>query len=522
METEPPKAKKQKAPSLDILNLTKMGNALPSDIQKDRPIRAAKSRLKKDPAPRAVDSPPHQGFAHIMTNKLATFTFSPTFSTDPLQCNENLENPAPLPLEQDLECTQVMTPLVPTSVAATGFTTPTKPQAVRSTEEVLNKVSETLLLEISNSTLGLMVDAKPAFGLGDQLPCKDQPTFRAAFDMWLDDIKTEEVVAQFTSPECLDRQKDISPLNRWMVCVEHRMTRQTFHSAIQYLDIFLTNFDFGQDNVQLIGVAALLVSLKINETNHYPVAFLVEFMWDEEAMSPEENQRNLEQAKRFLLKYECKLMKLMKWNVMLPTSIDFLRHSLQFAMLFEGKTCSERLSAPLYDSRDERGNDTVFHQKFDTLLFAQAAAILDKAAIDYHSLPFLGSQLAAAAFWMVYPKDGSSGACWQLTLEYQEQLLLAATGYSLDQLGECFQFLDNYFSSPEDVYSILDCEMMQEVIQKHASEDIDFKLEEHQIPCLMSAADYGTRESKLTLDNVLAERATKAGASHVLSAWMYS
>lgn len=48
------------------------------------------------------------------------------------------------------------------------------------------------------------------------------------------------------------------------VCVEHRMTRQTFHSAIQYLDIFLTNFDFGQDNVQLIGVAALLVSLKIN------------------------------------------------------------------------------------------------------------------------------------------------------------------------------------------------------------------------------------------------------------------
>jgi hypothetical protein len=32
-------------------------------------------------------------------------------------------------------------------------------------------------------------------------------------------------------------------------------------------------------------------------------------MWDEEKMTPEENQRQIDQAKRFLLKYECKLMK---------------------------------------------------------------------------------------------------------------------------------------------------------------------------------------------------------------------
>jgi hypothetical protein len=42
------------------------------------------------------------------------------------------------------------------------------------------------------------------------------------------------------------------------------MMRQTFYSATQFLDIFLSNFDFSQENVQLVGVAALLVSLKIN------------------------------------------------------------------------------------------------------------------------------------------------------------------------------------------------------------------------------------------------------------------
>lgn len=41
-------------------------------------------------------------------------------------------------------------------------------------------------------------------------------------------------------------------------------------------------------------------------------------MWDEEAMSPEENQRNLEQAKRFLLKYECKLMKVLGCRSLMP------------------------------------------------------------------------------------------------------------------------------------------------------------------------------------------------------------
>ena len=68
---------------------------------------------------------------------------------------------------------------------------------------------------------------------------------------------------------------------------------------------------------------------------------------------------------------------------------------------------------------------------------------------------------------------------------------------------------------------MLDSEIMQDVIQKHAIDSLDFKLEEHQIPCLMSPGDYGNM-TYLKVDNILAERAKKAGKSHALSAWQYS
>ncbi len=126
-------------------------------------------------------------------------------------------------------------------------------------------------------------------------------------------------------------------------------------------------------------------------------------------MTPQENQANIDFAKKFLLKYEFKLMKLMDWNVMLPTPLDFLRHSFQFAALFEGSLYNSDLPDMLFDSRYERGADTVLHQKYDTMMFAQAAAIIDRAVMDYHSLNFLGSQIAAAVFWMIYPKRGPKG-----------------------------------------------------------------------------------------------------------------
>lgn len=92
---------------------------------------------------------------------------------------------------------------------------------------------------------------------------------------------------------------------------------------------------------------------------------------------------------------------------MLPTPLDFLRHAFQYAALFEGNSVNNPLPEMLYDCRKEKGFVTVLHQKYDTMLFAQAASMLDRIVVDYDSLSFPGSQLAAAVFWKVYPKKST-------------------------------------------------------------------------------------------------------------------
>ncbi len=190
---------------------------------------------------------------------------------------------------------------------------------------------------------------------------------------------------------------------------------------------------------------------------------------------------------------------------MLPTAIDFLRHSFQFAALYTQSEDMTPLPEMLYESREEQGNDTVLHQRFDTMLFAQACSILDRAVIDYQSIEFLGSQLAAGVFWKTYGLENP--------VEIREKILAVATGYSLDQLKDCLEFLEPYGSPTFAEYTeILQGEVMVEVIQKHAVDMQYFRLEEHQTPCVMSPADY---------DHILATRAQRAGKAHVMSHWQF-
>ena len=205
-----------------LTNFATLKNALPQGeigviASGNRPVKVAKSRkLKssKKEAPAAISS------FNFAQNMIPSFAFTST-KLDPLQCHEKLEDPTLLQAtniyETERELTQFFYPLVQTSVVATSAATPVKTTGIRSIEEVLNKVSETLLLQISNSTLGLMIDAKPAFQIRNTLCPEDVPCFNSSFDMWLNDVETEELISQYVSPDCLDRHKDITSLNRWMV-----------------------------------------------------------------------------------------------------------------------------------------------------------------------------------------------------------------------------------------------------------------------------------------------------------------
>jgi hypothetical protein len=70
-----------------------------------------------------------------------------------------------------------------------------------------------------------------------------------------------------------------------------------------------------EENAQLIGATSLLIALKIHvltlltkECINMKVDSLVEYLFDETSTS-EQNNKNLEDAKKFLLNYEYKFLK---------------------------------------------------------------------------------------------------------------------------------------------------------------------------------------------------------------------
>ena len=101
------------------------------------------------------------------------------------------------------------------------------------------------------------------------------------------------------------------------------------------------------------------------------------------------------------------LLKMMSWNVMLPTCIDFLLRYFQYASF-----CSpieiRPLSSYLIASNVVVSDEQVLVRRFDPMCFAKAASMLDQAVSDYDSLKFSNSILAASAFWYSYPQHNSN------------------------------------------------------------------------------------------------------------------
>lgn len=223
-------------------------------------------------------------------------------------------------------------------------------------------------------------------------------------------MERESKFLALINPDCLEDHTTITATSRWIilnwireVVVEHKLTRLSFYAAVQFLDIFLSQESFEEDRLQLIAVTALLVALKSYEVEQLTIEVLVQFLWDEQNCTPLENFKQKEAATRFLLKYEFKLVKIMKCDLLYPNALDFLRHAYQFATLHTPMV-QEPIPLMLFDSRTETSSNSVLHPQYNTMAFVKAADILDKVIMDVVSLNFAPSLLAAAVFWKTYPR----------------------------------------------------------------------------------------------------------------------
>jgi hypothetical protein len=222
--------------------------------------------------------------------------------------------------------------------------------------------------------------------------------------------------------------------------------------------------------------------------------------------------------------------------VYLPTPLDFLRQGFQNSCIIFKNFASKEIPEYLYDSRCELSANTMMHPKFDGMIFARAASILDKAVADYGSLHFSASILAAAALWIFFDEIDINDAAYQRLkkletfhdygikckdskVKYRNILSIATTGYRYEVIESCVNFLEPY--PPCNIEDIVGSAEMIEWIKKWREQNSLFRVEEDLIPCYLEREDYGT--AILIIDGILRNRAYKNGVGHVDSqSWIYS
>lgn len=386
----------------------------------------------------------------------------------------------------------------------TASNQPLAPLCYDSVNEKLENISnpELVAQKLKRAVHDKIIDIDPtdAFELEFELSPIEVPLFNSLCSVWIDSIDREKQVAKITSPNCLLKvRNEITVMDRWRVlnwireiCCDNRLTRTTFQASILYLDGMLEAFECHKSGLQLIAVAALLIATKLHDTLNFTVESLMEFIWNEDETDIQ-NRILVQDAIKFVIKYEHKFTMHHHWNIFVPIPIDFLRHSFHFAALKEDIQQFEPFPDGFYNSMEEDVNSTVMHQKYNTTLFLKAVSLLDDALLDFDSLNFAGSKLAAGVFWKTYPMD-------QKDNQQKELLLKIATGYCINQLEDVLEFLEPYSFSVEDLYAVLSGEFLSEILGNAQMLGFCYRLEELQTPSNMLDSKY---------DDILRKRAKK-------------
>jgi len=204
------------------------------------------------------------------------------------------------------------------------------------------------------------------------------------------------------------KQNDITHSMRsilvdWLVEVaeEYKLQTETLHLAVNYIDRFLSYMAVQRSKLQLVGAACMFIAAKYEEIYPPDVAEFV-YITDDTY------------TKRQVLRMEHLVLKVLEFNLSVPTSYLFLN-----------KLCEmERLE----ESTKER-------------VAALSAYLAELAQVDGENfLKYKPSLIAAASVAL---------ARHTLNVEAWSSIMQTKTGYQLEDLKECFVSLHTCFSKAE-------------------------------------------------------------------------
>jgi len=198
----------------------------------------------------------------------------------------------------------------------------------------------------------------------------------------------------------------------WMneVCQEYGLKRETFHYAVNFVDRYLSRKEsVGKGDLQLIGVTALWLASKMEEIFPPPVS-------DFAAAT----DGGCTQAQ--IAEMESIMTQVLGWKLTPSTSFAFALFYLQ------SLACNTRRKMQAGSADEEQKPwmtpSFVPHQQLNRVM-----EILDLALLDFDSLCFSPSILAASAVLSLVERDNSS----VVTVSDVEE----ATGYARIELEDC-------------------------------------------------------------------------------------
>ncbi|KAJ1889884.1 G1/S-specific cyclin-E1 [Kickxella alabastrina] len=192
------------------------------------------------------------------------------------------------------------------------------------------------------------------------------------------------------------------------VAADYRMYRQTLHLTVQYLDRFLTHTSLVVDPsmLQCYGTACLSIAMKAEEHRVPSLSELTDFSKD--AFTRDQ----LKQA-------EIDVLTALGWHLAAPTIFEFLSLTFQRAALeFPSQFADPAILGELDPEWRTQECPAAIARRFDARQFAIACDYADALLHCQNTQRFLGSELAAACFYLGTTPNSLDGTMFKQCTGY--------------------------------------------------------------------------------------------------------
>ena len=325
-----------------------------------------------------------------------------------------------------------------------------KPQATANSTDLNLSTSTNCSNNSKNSETSNNSKNKLNIFKNDNIKLKIQPLFKISIQNnnseylynpeYFDEIYTNLLLEESKNykkieKDFMDKQYDINHIMRailvdWLIEVHFRFNfkRKTLFQTIQIIDLYLSKKLIQKINLQLLGVASLLIACKENEIYYPPVEEYV-------------NITNNAYTKKELFNMEMNILKTLNFEILLPTSEEFFNI---ISKAFNFNEIQHYLGAYFLDSA--LVDYEILKYKPSAIALACAYIVMKFYGIDGYKDLYAPRMMMDDNFPQKTIKECAKDLCFLVKNLSKSTLKAAKDKYSLEIFGNVAQLCENKIS----------------------------------------------------------------------------